>query len=546
MYQLPADNRTLGWGILDWSTRWILQPDGPEAGQPWRYTEEQAKMVLVWYEIDDDGRFLYRRGVIRRMKGWGKDPMLAALSLVEACGPCRFGGWDESGNPIGAMHPMPLVQLAAVSEEQTGNTTSLFPGMISPAFKKEFKVDPGKTIIYVRGGKGVIKAVTSSPRALEGPRPSFCVLNETHHWLQNNEGIEMARVIRRNLGKARDGAGRSLEITNAHKPGEGSVAEATYTAVQEGDVLGVWYDSLEAPEVKDLTDHEEVTKAIKIARGDSYWVDPERLYQEIQDPETPEYVAKRFYFNQVVLVDIERWLPRGVWSTLATKDGGHLEPHERIVIGFDGSFDGDATALVAVTLDRPVPFVQLCGLWEKPYKDNNWRVPRVAVMNRLRELAGMYQVVEVAADPKLWVSDLEVLQEEGLPIVEFPQRGRFIIEATQRLYEDIQRSLLEHDGDERLARHMANAWVKDPLEPRIQKINQKSTGYVDAAVCVVMALQRAKELGLESQYVDVTFTSDYLDDEPSENDEDLAPGMSWTREPKIITEADYLTKDQFK
>ena len=123
--------------------------------------------------------------------------------------------------------------------------------MISPAFKKEFKVDPGKTIIYVRGGKGVIKAVTSSPRALEGPRPSFCVLNETHHWLQNNEGIEMARVIRRNLGKARDGAGRSLEITNAHKPGEGSVAEATYVAVEErGEIAGVWYDSLEAPEVK--------------------------------------------------------------------------------------------------------------------------------------------------------------------------------------------------------------------------------------------------------------------------------------------------------
>jgi len=84
VYQLPAENRTLGWGILDWSTKWILQPDGPDAGQPWRYTDEQAKMVLVWYEIDETGRFVYRRGVIRRMKGWGKDPMLAALSLVEA------------------------------------------------------------------------------------------------------------------------------------------------------------------------------------------------------------------------------------------------------------------------------------------------------------------------------------------------------------------------------------------------------------------------------------------------------------------------------
>ncbi len=542
MYQLPAENRTLGWGILDWSTKWILQPDGPDAGQPWRYTDEQAKMVLVWYEIDETGRFVYRRGVIRRMKGWGKDPMLAALSLVEACGPCRFSHFDpETGLPIGKQHPMPLIQIAAVSEEQTGNTTTLFPGMISAAFKKEYKVDSGKTIIYVRGGKGVIKAVTSSPRALEGPRPSFCVLNETHHWLQNNEGVEMARVIRRNLGKARDGAGRSLEITNAHKPGEGSVAEATYTAVLEGDVAGVWYDSLEAPEVKDITDHDEVTAAIKIAKGDSYWVDEERLYQEIQDPETPEYVAKRFYFNQVVLVDIDRWLPQGLWATLANQDGYHIPQHNRVVLGFDGSFDGDATALVAVTVDRPVPFVECVRIWEKPYKDNEWRVPRVEVMNELRRVCGYWQVVEVAADPKLWVSDLEVLQDEGLPIVEFPQRGARIIESTQRLYEDIQRGLLEHDGDPTLAKHMANAWVKDPLQPRIQKVNQKSTGYVDGAVCVVMALQRAKEIALEQQYVDVTFLEDYAEPEP----EDPYEGL-YMRAPKILTEADYLTPNQFQ
>lgn len=542
MYQLPAENRTLGWGILDWSTKWILQPDGPDAGQPWRYTDEQAKMVLVWYEIDETGRFVYRRGVIRRMKGWGKDPFVAAISLVEACGPCRFSHFDpETGVPIGKQHPMPLIQIAAVSEEQTGNTTSLFPGMISSAFKKEYKVDPGKTIIYVRGGKGVIKAVTSSPRALEGPRPSFCVLNETHHWLQNNEGVEMARVIRRNLGKARDGAGRSLEITNAHKPGEGSVAEATYTAVLEGDVAGVWYDSLEAPEVKDITDHDEVTAAIKIAKGDSYWVDEERLYQEIQDPETPEYVAKRFYFNQVVLVDIDRWLPQGLWATLANQDGYHIPQHNRVVLGFDGSFDGDATALVAVTVDRPVPFVECVRIWEKPYKDNEWRVPRVEVMNELRRVCGYWQVVEVAADPKLWVSDLEVLQDEGLPIVEFPQRGARIIESTQRLYEDIQRGLLEHDGDPTLAKHMANAWVKDPLQPRIQKVNQKSTGYVDGAVCVVMALQRAKEIALEQQYVDVTFLEDYAEPEP----EDPYEGL-YMRAPKILTEADYLTPNQFQ
>jgi phage terminase large subunit-like protein len=176
-------------------------------------------------------------------------------------------------------------------------------------------------------------------------------------------------------------------------------------------------------------------------------------------------------------------------------------------------------------------------LWEKPYKDDTWRVPRVEVMNQLRKTCGYYQVLEVACDPALWVSDLEVLQDEGIPMVTFPQRGALMIESTQRLYEDIQRGLLDHDGDPELARHMANAWVKDPMQPRITKVNQKSTGYVDAAVATVMALQRAKELGLEQEYAEVTFLTDY-----EEQDHGPQRGI---REPKLITEADYCAPNQF-
>lgn len=69
--QFPPDNRTLGWDILNWQYDYLLQPDGPDAGQPWVYTNEQLKFMLWWYAIDDHGRFTYRRGVLRRMKGWG-------------------------------------------------------------------------------------------------------------------------------------------------------------------------------------------------------------------------------------------------------------------------------------------------------------------------------------------------------------------------------------------------------------------------------------------------------------------------------------------
>jgi hypothetical protein len=539
MIELPAPNRTLGWGVLDWSTQWLLQPDGPDAGNPWKYTTEQAQMVLVWYEVDEVGRFLRRRGVIRRMKGWGKDPFLAALSYAEACGPVRFGGWDANGFPIGIQHTAPWIQIAAVSKDQTKNTMTLFPGLTSPELKKTFGVDLGKEIIYVRGGIGRIESVTSSPRSLEGGRPSLVVLNETHHWLANNEGLEMADVIRRNLGKSRDGSARSIEITNAHLPGEGSVAELTYNAIKQGEIAGVWYDAREAPECPDLTDEVRVKDALTFARGDSYWVDIDRLYDEIMDPATPEYKSRRFYLNQVVLVDIDRWLPQGVWSTLADYEY-HIPEHDRVVLGFDGSYNGDATGLVAVTIDRPIPFVHLLSLEERPYGAVEYRVPRQKIMQDIRTACAYYNVVEVAVDPALWQSDLEQLMDEGYPIVEFQQRGQRMIEATQRLYEDVTRSRFSHDGSPDLARHMANAWVKDPLNPRIQKENQSSRNWVDMAVATVMASQRAKEIAMESQFATVIFGSDYTPVEPAP-----APPRG-PQFPKILTQADMLVPNQME
>lgn len=63
--------KTLGWHVIEWAARHLVQPDGPDAGQPWRWTDEQARLLLWWYAVDEYGRFLFRRGVIRRMKGWG-------------------------------------------------------------------------------------------------------------------------------------------------------------------------------------------------------------------------------------------------------------------------------------------------------------------------------------------------------------------------------------------------------------------------------------------------------------------------------------------
>lgn len=56
--------RTLGWQILGWCSSYLKNEDG----DPWRFTSEQARFLLWWYAVDDRGRFLYRTGILQRLK----------------------------------------------------------------------------------------------------------------------------------------------------------------------------------------------------------------------------------------------------------------------------------------------------------------------------------------------------------------------------------------------------------------------------------------------------------------------------------------------
>lgn len=58
--------KTLGWEILGWVAEWLTFSDG----RPWMATAEQARFILWFYAIDHRGKFMYRKAVLQRMKGW--------------------------------------------------------------------------------------------------------------------------------------------------------------------------------------------------------------------------------------------------------------------------------------------------------------------------------------------------------------------------------------------------------------------------------------------------------------------------------------------
>lgn len=133
-WHLPT--KTLGWGVLAWLSEYVNTPGGhddpdrlrfliemSEAGIPvneqmFLPTDEQVRMILWWYAVDERGQYTFREGVFRRLKGHGKDPFSAALALAELCGPVAFSHFDADGNPVGKRRNAPWITVAAVSQDQ--------------------------------------------------------------------------------------------------------------------------------------------------------------------------------------------------------------------------------------------------------------------------------------------------------------------------------------------------------------------------------------------------------------------------------------------
>lgn len=401
---------TLGWDVLGWCGTELQHG----RGRPWRFTLEQARFLLWWYAVDERGEWLFRDFVFQRLKGHGKDPLGACLLYVEALGPCRVAGM-ENDRPVPIDCPDAWVQTAAVSLEQTKNTMRLMPGLITPGSKSFYRVQVGKEQVHALGGERFIQAVTSAPATLEGARSTFVLKNETHHWLANNDGHEMAAVIERNATKSEGGAARSGAITNAPEPGMDSVAERdwdAYALAAAGGSLttGILYDSLEAhpeaplgaPHLEGQTDEEWAEESRKLigevvatVRGDSVWLHIPSIVKSILDTRNPASRSRRFWYNQRTAAE-DAWLdPLAVDAALRDDD----RRDEPIVLFFDGSKSDDATALAGCRVGDG--HVLTLGVWQRPKgpAGDNWVVDRKDVDETVRAILDEGNVVAFYADP---------------------------------------------------------------------------------------------------------------------------------------------------
>ncbi|WP_458085831.1 terminase [Streptomyces malaysiensis] len=514
--QYEGEVPTLGWIVLDWMSAMLATPDKSEY-QPFTPTPEQAQFVLNFYRVDETtGRRKYRRGVISRPKGWGKSPLLSALCAVEGLGPVVPDGFDANGRPVGrpwSWTRTPLVQLAAVSEDQTANAYAPLLEMLreGPVIDEYPGLEPMEGFTLLPRGR--IEPVTASATSREGGRPIFCVLDQTESWTPTNGGVRLAGVLRRNLGKT---GGSSIEAPNSYVPGLESVSEESfkfYTLIKEGKARddGLYVDHKESPADTDMSDRDSLIDGLAHAYGDAAdraggWVDLDRLVAEIWDPSTRVEDARQYYLNQITQAT-DSWLSALDLKGIADR-AKVVEEKEAITLGFDGSRKrsrgvADSTALVACRVSDGHLFLLDC--WEQPEgpEGKNWEVPKLQVHAAVHDAMKKYNVIAFFADPAMWESDisewesqygkkLKVKSSAAHPIEWWITAGRVttMVRAIERLENAITDREITYDGTSVLTKHFLNARRRRSTRGmQINKAYPDSPNKIDAAIAAILAYE---------------------------------------------------------
>jgi phage terminase large subunit-like protein len=236
-------------------------------------------------------------------------------------------------------------------------------------------------------------------------------------------------------------------------------------------------------------------------RDESNWLEANPGYDDLLDKEemqsavlrTPEAEFRTKRLNCFVSTSVA-WLPTGAWEALEDKDR-FPEPGEEVILAFDGAFSNDSTALVMWLLGGEKPHLMVVGLWERPDDaEQGWHIPvaevEETIVSTFRD--ERFNVKEIVFDPARWQRTFMVLDEEGLPVVSYPNSAANMVPATQKFYEAVVNQSFTHDGDERLARHIANCVTKQSSRG-VMVAKASSRRKVDAAVASIFGYDRATQ-----------------------------------------------------
>ena len=502
---------TLGPYVCDWIEAELTHGPGPIKGDAVHLTDEEVRFIYQFYEIHPKaecgrpyckcrtyvGKFRYDWGIYCRIKGARKSELAAWLAHAELMGPCRFGGWDASGEPVavrlwdlGATVDIPF---AATSEDQSKDTAWASFYEIAKLCTYANDLDIYLDRVNVRAnGAGNARVVTSSSISRDGGRPTFTVEEECHLW-ELQEYLELDRVLDFNLGKLGSNDPHGLKVSTMFGEGRGSVLERDYEAWKTGN-SNTLFDVRSARDGLDPSNDDDIMTGIEDAIGDATWLDPFRIYGKFK--KAPR-AGVRYWWNKLSADDNIAVTPRE-WQAIA--EPRPIEDGEIICLGFDGSLYDDSTALIVCHLSDgyqwPAAIIYPDGT------EAGVEAMRRQVDLALFDLTSRFKVAKAYCDPPHWgeyIAKWQAAYGDKTFLSWWTNRDIPMSWATHRWYEGIATKTWKHSGDEVFAKQVTAArrratavyvnhdenlkgWVP-------QKERPGSPKKVDAAIASVMAME---------------------------------------------------------
>lgn len=396
----------------------------------------------------------------------------------------RGQGKSRLEGTFGAFHlltePKAAVYFAANSEEQARIIFEYARDVaLHPAVDQEFEVRYRE---LRRPDGGFLRVRAADAGKLLGLTPSLAILDE--YGAAKDDSVYTAlrtAVIKR--------PGARMHVVTSAGVGEDSpLARLRSRALAQPDVRrrGALTDArgeslrmLEwaVPADASLDDYEQAKRA-----NPGGWFSKRDLREQRHAVHELHY--RRFHLNQHTAAE-DTWITAEAWDACA--DEPEFSFTLPTIIGVDASIRRDATAIATVQRDPDDVFHAAFRVWEP---STGHDVPFAEVIDHIREQARIYDVTAVCYDPYFLHDAAQVLEDEGLPMIEWRQDNARMCPATHTLHEAVVNGKLRHGGDPIARQHALAAGVKETERGlRIKKTASRAPD--DAIVALAMGVEWA-------------------------------------------------------
>jgi phage terminase large subunit-like protein len=478
--------RTSGFFVIRWIESNCVHTNGEWIGKHFRLLPWQKRFILRLFTQDEDGERQYRWSLLGVPKKNGKTELAAALALYFL---------------IGDGEPSPFVVCAAASEDQAdlvfgaAKTMCELSSTLAPITERW---DKEITVPSIPGAK--LRRVAAAAGTNDGLNISALVCDELHEWV-GRKGEQVWNILTNAFGARRQPM--VLQITTAGYDKE-TVCGRQYDkgrAIERGEIqderfLFEWW------EAEAGANHRE--PATWAACNPSYGVLVHEDFFADQLTKKTEAVYRRYFQNEWTQTE-EIWVPHGVWERC--QSSLELDPSLPLRVGIDIGLKHDSAAVACAQLVEG-RLVCRTRVWSNPYprehsQHHQWRLNIAEVENYLAALYERFKVPateidgkvipgpEFSYDPHFFERSAQILEGNGLAMVEYPQSDARMIPASQNLYELIVTGRLAHDGDATLRAHIHNVVADE--KPRGWRMSKPrgTRKHIDAAIALGIAALRA-------------------------------------------------------